>query len=488
MKQEEITEREEIEKAHEDNARPDPHVVHSETVRRTETVGDEPPPRRRPLLIILASAVVLVAILAGWLLWRSRQAAASQADESAQVVVSVRVAKAVRQPIAAQVSAPGTVFPREQATVGAKINAQIKQMPLLKNRVVRAGELIATLESRDLQAQRGEASAALQEAQVNERGVTGGTIPQANAQNEKALRDARANVSTARATYVRRLALYERGGISKKDLEASQLAVTTAEDDLRLAEQNIAVRSRTLNVTDRAAAASRVNQAQQHLANLDTQLSYANVRAPITGIVTDQFQYEGEYAAAGAKLVTIADISEVIVKAQFADTVAAELKVGDSAKVMPTDSPGDPMTGRVSLISRATDPLNRSVEVWVNLMNEAGRLRAQGAAQVTVTTKAVNDAVVVPASAVTLDATNANAGTVMVVDDASVAHETKVTTGIRTRDQIEITSGLQGGETVVVEGNYALPDGTKVQPSEGGDQEGGGGEGEQQGGDKGGEP
>ena len=52
----------------------------------------------------------------------------------------------------------------------------------------------------------------------------------------------------------------------------------------------------------------------------------------------------------------------------------------------------------------------------------------------------------------------------MVVDDQNVAHETKVTIGIRTPEKIEIVEGLKGGETVVVEGNYALPDGTKVEP------------------------
>ena len=73
------------------------------------------------------------------------------------------------------------------------------------------------------------------------------------------------------------------------------------------------------------------------------------------------------------------------------------------------------------------------------------------------------NAVIVPTSAVTLDATNANSGTVMVVDAKSVAHETKVTTGAHTRERTQITSGLHGGETVVIEGNYGLPDGTKVQ-------------------------
>jgi hypothetical protein len=54
----------------------------------------------------------------------------------------------------------------------------------------------------------------------------------------------------------------------------------------------------------------------------------------------------------------------------------------------------------------------------------------------------------------------------MVVDEESIAHETKVTVGIRTKDKMEITSGLKGGETIVIEGNYALPDGAKVEVGE----------------------
>ena len=54
----------------------------------------------------------------------------------------------------------------------------------------------------------------------------------------------------------------------------------------------------------------------------------------------------------------------------------------------------------------------------------------------------------------------------MVVDANSVAREKKVTVGIHTSDKIEITSGLQGGETVVIEGNFALGDGTKVEVAE----------------------
>lgn len=419
--------------------------------------------RQRNIVLVAAGVGLVVLLLAGLIVWRVRS---SKTEEETEVTptVSVKVAKAEKGAIASPVTAVGTIWPREKADVGAKISAQIKSMVLLKNKLVRAGEVIAVLESRDLQAQRAEAVAALTEARANERSVITGTIPKTNAEDQKALTDARAKVNVARATYERRRVLYEKGGISKKDLEASQLDLTTAEDELRLEEQTVALRTHSLNPNDRALSAARTAQAQQRVATLDAQLSYATIRSPITGIVTDQFQYEGEFASAGGKLVTIADTSTVIVKAPFSDTAVAQLKTGDSATVVPTDTSAEEMHGQVTLLSHSSDPTNRTVEVWVTLGNGDGKLRANGAAQVTIAANSKTDAIVVPTSAVTLETSDANEGTVMVVDDQNLAHETKVTIGIRTPDKIEIVEGLKGGENVVIEGNYALADGTKVEP------------------------
>lgn len=418
--------------------------------------------RQRNLVLVATAIGFVVLTLIVLIIWRWRSST-SETEAEVTPTVSVKVAKAERGAIAAQVSAVGTIWPREKADVGAKISAQIKKMALLKNRAVHAGEVIAVLESRDLQAQRAEAVAALNEARANERSLVTGSIPKTDAEDQKALLDARAKVNNARATYERRRVLFEKNGISRKELEASQLDLTTAEDELRLQEQTISLRERSLNPNDRSLAAARTAQAQQRVATLDAQLSYATIRSPITGIVTDQFQYEGEFASAGGKLVTIADASTVIVKAPFSDTAVTQLKTGDSAAVLPTDTSAEEMRGQITLLSRSSDPTNRTVEVWVTLGNGAGKLRANGAAQVTVFANSKDDAIVVPAPAVTLEASNANEGTVIVVDAQNVAHETKVTIGIRTAEKIEIVEGLQGGETVVVEGNYALPDGTRVE-------------------------
>lgn len=418
---------------------------------------------RRGIFVALLLAVAVAALIV-WLLGGKKDPSA--AEESEEVIVSVRVAKAERQPIAQEITALGTIFPRKEATVSAKIAAPIKTMPLVRNKPVREGDVIATLESRDLQAQRAEAANALQEAKLNQRGLTSGTIPQTNAQDQKTLRDALANLANARAVYERRKVLFDQGGISKKDLDASELAMTSAENDLRLAESTARLHTTATQPNDLAVAASRVAQAEQRLATLDSQVSYSIIRAPFAGVITDQFQFEGEFASPGGKLFTIGDVSEVIVKAPVADTVAAQLKVGETAKILPQESPGEELTGVISLVSNGSDPQSRTVEVWVNLKNEGGRLRSNSAAKVVLATSKTEDAVVVPDAAVTLDATNGNEGKVMVVDDESVAHETKVTVGIRTLDRVEITSGLKGGETVVVEGSYALPDGSKVKISE----------------------
>src|SRR5207253_1380045 len=127
-----------------------------------------------------ASVAVIALLLLFLLIWRWRNSAGT--EETAAVVVSVKAAKVERETISAQVSAVGTIVPRDRAEVSAKISAPIRQIALLKNKAVKAGEVIAVLESRDLVAQRNEAVAALNQERANERSVTTGTIPQTTAQ------------------------------------------------------------------------------------------------------------------------------------------------------------------------------------------------------------------------------------------------------------------------------------------------------------------
>ena len=434
-------------------------------IEETATIDEqETSPQTR--FFIIGGIVLAVALLVfGYFYYeRKRQpGAAATTGEKTEIVVSVKTAKAEKQTIAKEVSALGTVAPAAQSSVSASISAQITQMRRLKNQYVKQGEVIAVLASKDLQAQRSEAAVALEEARLNLQTLQKVTIPQTAAQNEKDSADAQANADNARAIFERRKDLYAKGGLSLKELEASQLALKNAENALRLAQRNTKLNASAVNPNARAIAESKIKQVETRISSIDTQANLAQVRAPISGIVTDQFQYEGEFAAQGAKLLTIADTGEVIVKANFSDTVVANLQTGDAVTIYAPSAPEERVGGKINLISRSADLQNRTVEVWANFGNSRGLLRTGDAVQFVVASNPANDALVVPLAAVTLDAANGGEGTVMTVDRDSVAHETKVKIGIKNGGSVQIVEGLEEGATVVIEGNYALPDGTKVE-------------------------
>ena len=418
---------------------------------------------------LLIGGIILLSLLTifGYLYYERKKAADDMATategKKEDVVVSVKVAKVEKTSISQEFTTIGTVAPAEQSTVSASISAQIKQMRLLKNEFVKKGDVLAILASQDLQAQRNEAVTALEEAKLNLQTLQNVTVPQNKYQLEKDLADAKATADNARATYNRRKDLYDKGGISLKELEASQLALTNAENALQLVQKNSRLNTSAVNPNSKAIAESKIKQVQARIQSIDTQSTLAKVVAPISGIVTDQFQFDGEFASSGAKLLTIADIGQVIVKAQFADTVAANLKNGDSVMVYPNGFPDDKIGGKITLISRSADSQNRTVEIWANFGNPRGVLRIGDAVQFVVASNPTNDAIVIPLSAVNLDASNGDEGIVMTIDKENIAHETKVKIGIKNNGNVQILEGLSGGETIVIEGNYGLPDGAKVE-------------------------
>ena len=415
-------------------------------------------------IIIGAVLVALVGFAVWFFFLRGKNSNDTAANSSeAEVVVSVAVETVKTDTISADAIAVGTISPLNQAVVSSSVSGLIVEMPLFRNQLVSKNQIIARIDTRDLQAQRAEAVSALDEAKLNLQTLQKSTIPAAVAQNRKDLQDAQAAVDNAAALVGRRKSLYDRGGIALKDLQDAELTLANARNSLQLAEKSISLRQTAISPLDTQTSQVKINQAQDRIKTLDAQISLGTIRAPLTGFVIDQTQFQGEYATNGGKLLTITDTSSVVVKANFPDTLIPDIRVGDAVTVFPADIPGEQMGGKVSLISRSTDVQNRSVEVWINLGNGAGRLRINSAAEIHIATKTQNAALVVPIAAVTLDAANGNTGTVMTVDADNVAHETKVTVGLKTKDEIQITDGLQAGDKIVTEGNYNLPDGTKVE-------------------------
>jgi multidrug efflux pump subunit AcrA (membrane-fusion protein) len=387
-------------------------------------------------------------------------------EAETEAVVAVKVVKVERKDVVDSVTAVGTVNAVAVTTLSPKVSAPIVEMGILKNHFVVAGEEIARLESRDLAAAAREADDAVREAEATLRQTAAGTNPESTAQKQKALSEAEATVRNAEALVRRRETLFAKGGIPKKELEDAQLQLAVARGELDLARRELQLATATLNPTSARIAETRLQQARDRAANAHAQLDYAVIRSPISGVITDQFHQRGDFVAAGDKLVTVADVRQIVVKAQFPDSIVADVHNGANVQLAPSTGEEAPMFGTVTLVSRAADPASRTVEVWVSAVNEDNRLRPGEFTKVTIVTEEATDAITVPPAAVTLDEPDGDKGKVMVVDETSVAHEVEVTVGVKGEDAWEITEGLGGDETVIVEGNYALPDGTKVRTVE----------------------
>jgi len=209
-----------------------------------------------------------------------------------------------------------------------------------------------------------------------------------------------------------------------------------------------------------------VQQAQGQLSSAkgkylaaEAQVSYSEIRSPITGVVTDRPLFAGETANSGTSLITVMDTSSLVAKVHLTQTVAQQLKVGDEASVL-IPAVEKPAPAKVSLVSPALDPGSTTVEVWLRISNKDGKYKAGTPVRTSIKGNTVAKAVKVPLSAV-LTAQDGSKS-VMVVGADGVAHKRAVELGIDDGEDVQVTKGLDASETVITTGSYGLDDGTKV--------------------------
>ena len=216
-------------------------------------------------------------------------------------------------------------------------------------------------------------------------------------------------------------------------------------------------------IEDVKGAAGQLDSAKGKHDAAQAQLSYSEIRSPISGIVTDRPLFPGEMANAGSALLTVMDVSSVIARVNIPPAQAAFVKVGQAARIVSADSSVE-VDGKVTVVSPAVDPQSTTVEVWVQAANPGERLRPGSTVRVTIMAGAVPDAVVVPLEALLPGQAGGSAVTVVGAD--SIAHEHKVETGVRGPDKVQILSGVAAGERVVTVGGVGLQDGAKVSAKE----------------------
>ena len=201
-------------------------------------------------------------------------------------------------------------------------------------------------------------------------------------------------------------------------------------------------------------AEDRLRFAQAGLAEAEAMLAHAGIRAPFAGVITEKHVLPGDLATSGLPLLALESTSRLRAEGTVPEQAAASLRIGDELPVVGHDGAA-PVAGRIEELSAAADAVSRSVLVKVAL--PAGSVRSGQFARLQVAAGRT-ETLLVPATALTRFGQMER---VFVVENGRAVLRL-VKTGRPTGDRLEILSGLNAGEQVVLAPPAALRDGQPV--------------------------
>jgi HlyD family secretion protein len=332
---------------------------------------------------------------------------------------------------------------------------------------VKKGQLLAILENKDLAAAAEASQGDFEQADANYAITVNAGVPQ---QIQKAELDAVAAKSAfeaAQKVYDSRKDLFQQGALPRRDLDSADVALAQARSQNEQAQKQLADLQRLGKEQLLKAAEGTKTSAEGHYRAATAQLSYSEIRSPIDGVVTDRPLYVGDLATANQPILTVMDVSALVAKTHIPQIDAAQLKVGDAAQIK-VDGQDEPVAGHVALVSPALDPGSTTVEVWIETRKPNAFLKPGMTVNIEITSKTIKNALAVPSNVVYKNAEGAYY--VLVAGTDKKAHQKLVQLGVRNADLTQIISGINAGDSIVVSGGYAVPDGTAIEigkPSDG---------------------
>ncbi|MBI4876654.1 MAG: efflux RND transporter periplasmic adaptor subunit [Acidobacteria bacterium] len=378
-----------------------------------------------------------------------------------KLIVEVKVAKAESAEVRVTVRGPAFVFAREQANIGARFTAPIRKLLARKGDNVSAGQVLAQLDNRDLLAQRDEAAAAVTDAEANLQRVTSGTLPTDIERARGQAAGAEAALNQAQKFYDRRRQLFEQGAIPQRDLLLSETELTQAKANHEVAKRSLDLLQNQSRDKEILMAKSKVEQAQARLALIKAQVDFAEIRSTSAGTITEQFMFPGDMAKPDAPIFTVMDLAVAVARVQIPEAEAAAVRSGAACTFVPADAAGTSFAGRISVVNQAVDPARRTVECWCEIPNSKRALRAGAFGQAAIVTGIAPDSIVVPVAAVQF-VEGTPKGVVMVAGAKGLAVKKEVETGDIFDGKVQIRTGLNAGDSVIVQGAYGLAEGTQV--------------------------
>lgn len=436
---------------------------------------------------------------------QSTAQAAPPAQEEAKVenFISVEVAEVVSGDIAQFFDYAGDLQPQKQINITPEVGGKVERLLVEVGDQVVKGDPIAILERDTYLAELKQAQAALRSAAAELQRLESGSRPaeisvaQASVQSAKAQLNevitidddertqAATNLATTQAELKRAQEEYDKiawaGDVGTRqeavDLEKATIAYETA-----LADYNIKINPRDSEVAplmerlaqaeltlelaldpyrefDFEAARAGIEQAEATLELAQIRLGKTTIEAPFDGVISDLHIEEGSLVSTQATISEIVS-NEVEVLVNVEESRIGQIFEGQNATLNVQAYPNVNFPAVVTEIDPTGDTASHTFPVTITAVDEKGLLKSGMYADLSLLSEEKQNVPLIPRAAIV---NLAGQPTVYVVIDDNVAEQRSVTTGLTNANQVEILSGLEPGDIVVIAGQPNLADGASVE-------------------------
>jgi len=379
----------------------------TESKRKAETISTfcggnlENHPKRIRVLVLTVAALLAV----------TNGCSKSDSTNEATLIPEVTVTTVRRGSIVQNLTVSGnlTALPNRDAKIAALVPGRLERVLVTEGDSVHSGQLVAQVDPVSLRDQLVQADAAVLQA--------------------------RANVENARIAAERTEGLLQRGIAARKEVEDAKTQLSVNEAQLKQAE------------AARSAAHTQVNRSE--------------LRSPFAGTVVHRFLGVGEQVdgTSGQPVVEIADIGTLELLGTVPASRLSEIQKGARFSFQTAAVPEASFSARVIDVLPAVDPVTDNGTVRVRIDNAKRLLKLGMFLTVDLSLKQTSTSLVIPKQAVYPDEAGEPHVYKVTGDEATFV---PVQLGIQTKDQAQITSGVEDGDTIILSGGYGLPEKTKV--------------------------
>jgi RND family efflux transporter MFP subunit len=362
----------------------------------------------------------------------SERVPAVEAKGSTPATVRVTAATAAEQEWPATYEATGTVRARTTSTISSKLMSYVQQVTAQVGDHVREHQVLIVLDGREADTGHHRVEAALEELK--------GAIPEA----DHAVAAAKSNLDLAEITHRRMEDLRAKTSISAQEFDESGARLKAAQAAWEMA------RARRTQID------SKLAQVEQEIRAAAVMQGYSRIEAPFAGVVITRSVEPGNLAAPGAPLLTIEREGAYRLEVSVDESRLPGVKVGRAVEVS-LDPLGRKLTARVAEVAPSVDAASRSYLVKIDLpATPEIRSGMFGRALFALPARRVT---AIPAASLI---ERGQLQSVFVVEHGA-ARSRLVTIGTRTKDAVEVLSGLRAGEQIVAPVPAGLEDGAKVE-------------------------